>query len=56
MNKLIKGRSKKAGLPPGTLIHIGARKTQEPKITIIDYDEATFQETGDEGDRRMFSF
>jgi len=44
MNKLTKGRSKKAGLPPGAFIHIGARKTQEPKITIIDYDETTFQE------------
>ncbi len=44
MNRLIKGRSKKAGLPPGALIHIGAKKTQEPKITIIDYDETHFEE------------
>ena len=40
----MKKRSKKAGLPPGTLIHIGERKAGELKITIIDYDEAHFQE------------
>ena len=44
MAKLIKKRSKKAGLPPGTLIHIGEKKAGEPKMTLIDYDEANFQE------------
>jgi magnesium transporter len=44
MARLVKQRSRKAGLPPGTLIHIGAKKTEEPKITVIDYDEARFQE------------
>jgi magnesium transporter len=43
MPKFIKKRSKKAGLPPGTLIHIGERKTEKIKITIIDYDETQFQ-------------
>jgi magnesium transporter len=44
MSKLIKKRSKKAGLPPGTLVHIGEKKTDTPKITVMDYDEAHFQE------------
>jgi len=44
MAKLIKKRSKKAGLPPGTLVHIGEKRAGEPKITLIDYDEANFQE------------
>jgi len=44
MPKLMKKRSKKAGLPPGTLIHIGEKKTEEIKITIMDYDETQFQE------------
>jgi magnesium transporter len=44
MPKLIKKRSKKAGLPPGTLVHIGERKSETPKITIMDYDESSFQE------------
>jgi magnesium transporter len=37
-------RSKKSGLPPGTLMHIGEKKTDDVKITIIDYDETQFQE------------
>jgi len=44
MPKLTKKRSKKAGFPPGTLVHIGEKKTEEPKITIIDYDETHFEE------------
>ena len=44
MPKLTKKRSQKAGLPPGTLIHIGEKKREEPKITILDYDEARVQE------------
>ena len=44
MSKVIKKRSKKAGLPPGTLVHIGEKKTEIPRITIIDYDETHFQE------------
>ena len=43
-NTRIKGRSKKAGLPPGTLVHIGEKKTETIRITLIDYDEQSFQE------------
>jgi magnesium transporter len=42
--KLIKTRSKKSGLPPGTLVHIGERKTESVRITYIDYDEQHFEE------------
>ena len=46
MTKLIrKQHSQKAGLPPGTLVHIGEKKTDSPRITLIDYDQQTFQET-----------
>jgi magnesium transporter len=44
MQKLIKKRSEKTGLPPGTLVHIGEKKAETPKITIMDYDETHFQE------------
>jgi len=44
MQKLIKKRSRKAGLSPGTLIHIGEKKAETLKITVMDYDEAHFQE------------
>ncbi len=42
--RLIKKRSKKAGLSPGTLIHIGEKKAETLKITVMEYDEAHFQE------------
>lgn len=35
-------RSKKIGLPPGTLIHVGEKKAEEVKITVIDYNEGHF--------------
>ena len=44
MPKPIKRRSKKAGLPPGTLVHIGEKKAEVSKINVMDYDEAHFQE------------
>ena len=44
MAKLIKEISRKAGLLPGTLIHIGEKKTEEVKITITEYDELHFHE------------
>lgn len=44
MAKLAGKRSRKAGLPPGTLVHTGERKTQTPRITLFDYDEQNFQE------------
>jgi len=44
MSRFIKKRSKKVGLPPGTLVHIGEKKTDKVRITIIDYDEANFEE------------
>jgi magnesium transporter len=44
MSELITKRSKKSGLPPGTLVHIGKKKTGKTKITVLDYDETNFQE------------
>jgi magnesium transporter len=56
MAKLIKKRSRKAGLAPGTLVHIGEKKTGEVKISLIDYDEANFQERQVETVEECFSF
>jgi magnesium transporter len=44
MVRRLKKRSGKAGLPPGSLIHIGDRLTEKTKITVFDYDEAHLQE------------
>ena len=37
-------RSEKAGLSPGTLMHVGAKKMERARITVLDYDEAGFLE------------
>jgi len=44
VRKIIKRISKKSGLPPGTLIHVGEKKIEKSRITIIDYDEEQYQE------------
>mgnify|MGYP000848518942 CR=1 FL=1 len=47
MANIRKNRSRKSGLPPGTLVHIGEQKIDVPKITLIQYDEQDFLETED---------
>jgi magnesium transporter len=42
--RFVKRASKKIGLRPGSLVHIGEKKTGETIINVIDYDEANFQE------------
>jgi magnesium transporter len=44
MAKLTKKRSKKAGLPPGTLVHIGEKLTEKTRIAVVEYDGQGFQE------------
>jgi magnesium transporter len=41
---IFKKSSKKAGLSPGTLIHVGERKVEDIKISILEYDETDFRE------------
>jgi magnesium transporter len=44
LKKLVWKREKKIGLPPGTPVFVGEKKTEETKITILDYDETQFQQ------------
>ena len=44
MRKLTKKRTKKAGLPSGTLVYTGEKRDEQVKIHVIDFDEANFQE------------
>lgn len=39
-----KKRSKKIGLPPGTLVHIGAVPTEKAKLSIFYYTESEYEE------------
>jgi magnesium transporter len=44
MPKYIKRISKAAGKVPGTLVHIGDKRTEKVRITVFDYNEKKFQE------------
>lgn len=44
MGKTQRRRSQKAGLPPGTLVHVGKPRTNEVRITVIDYSADEFLE------------
>lgn len=39
MARLMKRVSKKTGLGPGSVVHVGDRKVDEVKISIVDYDQ-----------------
>lgn len=44
MPRMIKQRSKKSGLPPGSLVHIGERRAEGVRIEVISYDESSVLE------------
>lgn len=37
-------KSKKIGLPPGTLVHVGKEFIEKSRISVIDYDETSYTE------------
>ncbi len=45
VDKLARKRKHKAGLPPGTPVFVGEKKTEVTKITLLDYEESRFEET-----------
>jgi len=44
MPRFTKKRLKKIGASPGTLVHVGEKKTEKTRISLIDYDEEHLQE------------
>ena len=44
MGKTVRRKSKKAGLQPGTLIHVGIKKEDQARIRIIDFTEKDLYE------------
>jgi len=52
----MKRAQQKVGLPPGTLVHIGERKTEKSRITILDYDESQFEEKEAKAVEECFPF
>lgn len=44
MDRLAGARSRKIGLPPGTLVHLGEKKADKALFSVVDYDENHFSE------------
>ena len=49
MNRLVQKRSRKTGLPPGTAVHIGEKKSERTRIRLLHYDAAQVTERELEG-------
>ncbi len=56
MSRSLKKRARNIGLPPGTLIHVGEKRSEKVKIKVIDYSEMNFEEEELEGIEACFSF
>ena len=56
MLELFRKTSKKVGLSPGSLVHIGEKKVEKVRITVIDYDVDQFQEKEVETIEECFPF
>lgn len=56
MSRYAGQRSLKTGLAPGTLVHIGSRKTEKTNVSVIEYDEDSIKhiEVDDPGDLAYF--
>jgi len=44
MQRMIKRLQKTRVLPHGALVHIGEKKTEKVRISVIDYDISNFEE------------
>jgi magnesium transporter len=44
MPVMFKRRSRKSGLLPGSLVHVGEKKMEKTRITVMDYDQDKFVE------------
>ena len=49
MSRLVQKRSRKIGLPPGTAVHIGEKKSERTRIQLMHYDAAQVVERELEG-------
>ncbi|HHO76160.1 MAG TPA: magnesium/cobalt transporter CorA [Deltaproteobacteria bacterium] len=56
MKRFLQKRSKKAGLPPGSLVYLGEKKLEKVQIAVIDFDEKQFQEATLESVEECFPF
>jgi magnesium transporter len=56
IRRLIPRRSQKAGLPPGTIVHVGEKRLDRVKLSVINYDSANFHEKEVKNVEEAFSY
>ncbi len=56
MARFIRRGARKAGLSPGTIVHVGEVKAERVKISLVDYDESSFQEKEVSSIKECFPF
>ncbi len=56
MPRFVKRSSKSRGLPPGSLVHVGEKKTEKVRISVIDYSIGKFEEKEVKNVEECFSF
>ena len=56
MSRFIKKVSKTIGLAPGSLVYVGEKNLEKPRISIIDYDQENFQEKEVKNAEECFPF
>jgi len=44
MPRIKKKRSRKTGLPPGSLVYVGDEKGEPVSVVVMDYDESRLEE------------
>ena len=54
MPRFIKRTSKKAGMPPGSLVHVGDKKQEHTRISVMDFEGERFQEQHPEDVETVF--
>jgi len=45
VTRLAQDISRKAGMPPGSLVHVGGRKAEQARITVVRYNETHYEES-----------
>ena len=56
MQKLIENRSKKSGLPPGSLVYVGERRVDKLKISLFNFSDSGYEEKDVKGIEECFLY
>lgn len=54
--EMFKIKAKEIGLPPGTLVHVGRQRTEQPLISLIDYNQEQYTTRADISPAEAASF